>query len=184
MKHIISSFSTLIFCLLTLNSCKNTGTKWKTYKSVEGGFSINMPEELIKKNQVEKTPFGKQIVHYIIWKPDALSIGKFKLFQVSYTDCPDNFLRDSTSLKRTLDSSISLRKQDFTFEEYHDEIINFNGYPGVAIIHNDEKNNVTVLVKQCFTNHKRYDLTAIARRDLATNEEINNFFNSFTIIKN
>jgi hypothetical protein len=168
----------------SLVSCgNNNDNKWEVYKSGDGGFSINMPAKPEKSEKVEVTPFGKQKVHFITWRPGAMSIDKFKLFQVSYTDCPDRFFLDTFTLLKVMDSSIKLRKVDFSEKEFKDETIDFNGYPAKAFIFDEDKNNEIVMVKQFYTNHRRYDLCVVVKRNQGTNNEVNEFFNSFTIMR-
>ncbi len=174
--------SAFVLSLFMLVSCGNTDEKWSTYTSGEGGFSISMPTKVEKTEKVEVTPFGKQKTHFVTWKPSALAINKFKLFQVSYTDCPSKFIEDSIMRDFMLDSSIRMRYRDFTErDDVQGQSIELNGYPGRAFIF-EGKDDVTI-VKQCITNGRRYDLTVIAKEGQGTNPEISQFFNSFQALK-
>jgi len=82
-----------------------------------------------------------------------------------------------------LDSSISMRKKDFTDKDFPSQAIELNGFPGRAFIFDMPSNNTIAIVKECFVNNRRYDLTVVAKRDQGTNVEIANFFNSFQIIR-
>ena len=165
-----------------LASCGNNGLTWTPSTSGEGGFTNTIPSKPVKTEKTEVTPFGKQVVHFITWKPSSLSIDKFKLFQVSYTTCPERFSSDSIMMDVMLDSSIRMRKKDFTEKDIPTENISLNGYPGRALIF-DAPGNQIVIVKQCITNNRRYDLTVIAKTNQGTNPEINTFFNSFQALK-
>lgn len=173
----IARFSVLVLSLTFFASCGGNNDKWAVYNSGEGGFSINMPAQPEKTEKVEVTPFGKQKVHFITWKPSTFAIDKFKLFQVSYTDCPPRFASDSIMVDFMLDSSIRMRKKDFTEKDFGAETITLNGYPGKSFILDNGGN--TVIVKQCITNGRRYDLVVIAKNGQGTNPEIGEFFNSF-----
>lgn len=178
------TFVSLIITALAaffLQSCSEHHNQWAKYS--DAAFSANMPVKPVASDKVEITPFGKQKVHYVTWKPATLELNKFKLFQVSYTDCPARYTSDSMQMNATLDSSINLRKKDFTELEVVSHPIEINGYPGRAFIHDPAKDNVITIVKQIIAGNKRYDLTVIAKRDYPTNNEINNFFNSFQVLK-
>jgi hypothetical protein len=142
-----------------------------------------MPEKPQVYDKQEATPFGKQTVHYVSWKPESLELNKFKLFQVSYTDCPTRFTSDANTLSIALDSSINARKKDFTELDVTSQPIEINGYPGRAFILSPDKDNVITIVKQIVANNKRYDLTVIAKKDYPTNSEVNDFFNSFQVLR-
>ena len=175
-------FSAIIAMCIAWVACGSKDNSWTPYTSGEGGFTITMPSKPVKTEKTEVTPFGKQVVHFITWKPSSLSIGKFKLFQVSYTDCPPRFTNDSVMMDVMLDSSIRMRKKDFSEKDFPTEVINLNGYPGRALIF-DAPGNQVVIVKQCITNNRRYDLTVIGKMEQGTNAEINTFFNSFQALK-
>ncbi len=155
------------------------GTQWTTYTSADGGFSVEMPDESKPSEQVLPTPFGKQIVHFVAWKPSSLTIDKFRLFQVSYTACPSRVVTDSTGTQSALDSSINLRVKDFADIETEIEPVSVNGYPGRAFIFDLPENSTIAVVKECIVNNKIYDLTVVMKRNYATNAEVNRFFNSF-----
>ncbi len=182
MNKLIISF---IFVLSTLFlfSCKDDNSEWAVYTSAEGGFSIKMPANPKKTEKKEVTAFGKQVTHFITWKPSNLTIDKFKLFEVSYTDVPARFTKDSATLQLMLDSSINMRKKDFTELDINAESINFNGYPGRAFIYYSESATSIATVKQCIVNNKRYDVTVVTKKNYNTNNEIGNFFNSFQVLR-
>ena len=173
----------LAFCLIgVFCSCGNgSTTKWTTYTSADGGFTINMPNETKTSEQVLPTPFGKQTVHFIMWKPSSLTIDKFKLFQISYTACPSRVVTDSSGTQNVLDSSINQRVKDFADVDVDIENISVNGYPGRAFIFDQPDFSTIAVVKECIVNNKIYDLTVIMKRNYATNEEVSNFFNSFKV---
>jgi hypothetical protein len=175
--RLVTRGAVLILSLSFFASCGGNDDKWAVYTSGEGGFSINMPAKPEKTEKVEVTPFGKQKVHFITWKPSTFSIDKFKLFEVSYTDCPSRFSADSVIADFMLDSSIRMRIKDFTEKDYPAETIMLNGYPGKSFILDNGGN--TVIVKQCITNGRRYDLVVVGKSGQGTNHEISEFFNSF-----
>ena len=162
-------------------SCSEHHNEWSKYQ--DRAFSIRMPVKPVVTDKVEITPFGKQNVRHVTWKPATLELNKFKLFQVSYTDCPARYVADSMKTNGTLDSSINLRKKDFTETEILSEPIEINGYPGRAFIYDPARDNVITIVKQVIAANKIFDLTVIAKRDYPTNTEINTFFNSFTVFR-
>ena len=171
----------IIPAVILISSCSQHTNKWAKYS--DHAFSINMPEKPQVYDKQESTAFGKQTVHYVSWKPETLELNKFKLFQVSYTDCPARYTTDSMRLNSALDSSINLRKRDFTELDIISQPIEINGYPGRAFILDPDRDNVVTIVKQIIANNKRYDLTVIAKRDYPTNTEINTFFNSFLVLR-
>ena len=172
-------------CLLILivSSCGRDNVTWEKYTSNEGGFAITMPKPVKKSDKTEVTAFGKQVRHYLEWKPSTFAIDKFKLFLVSYTDCPARISADSILLGTMLDSAIYLRKKDFTEDEdIPSQIIELNGYPGRAFFF-DGGGNTQVQVKMSIINNKLYDLTVISKKNYSTNNEISNFYNSFEPFK-
>jgi hypothetical protein len=173
----------IVICLtfLVCLSCSTHRNKWTKYS--DRTFSASMPEGAVLSDKQEVTPFGKQSVHYVTWKPSTLELNKFKLFQVSYTDCPARFTGDSMKMNAALDSSINIRKRDFTENDVASQPIEINGYPGRAFILDPPRDNVITIVKQVIANNKRYDLVVIAKRDYPTNEEISHFFNSFQVLR-
>ena len=178
----ITFFSAVMLSLFMLASCGGGKEQWAVYTSGEGGFSVRMPGKVDKTDKTEVTPFGKQKTHFVTWKPSAMAINKFKLFQVSYTECPQKFIADTVLLDVMLDSSIRMRYRDFTEKvDVQGERIELNGYPGRAFIY-DGKDDITI-VKQCITNGRKYDLTVIVKKDQGTNPEISEFFNSFQVLK-
>lgn len=175
-------FSVLLLSVCALASCGGSkDDQWSTYTSADGGFSVSMPGKVDKSEKIEMTAFGKQKVHFITWKPSALSIGKFKLFQVAYTDCPQRVWSDTVMLDFMLDSAIRMKKRDFSDKDFESENIDLNGYPGRSFIFL-AKDDITI-VKQCITNGHKYDLTVIAKSGQGTNPEISQFFNSFQALK-
>ena len=185
MRSVTSVFWLLAACFL-LSSCSGGGNEWVEIRSADGGFSVMMPPGTTKSEKMEVTAFAtqKQKVHFITWKPSSFSIDKFKLFQVSYTDCPAKFTSDSMMLDVMLDSSIRMRKVDFS-EKLGIPVqnIELNGYPGRAFFYDVPAGNQIVIVKQCISNGKRYDLAVIANRDQGTNPEISKFFDSFKTLQ-
>lgn len=180
MRLFKSSLITVLAASL-LVSCSTHKNKWAKYS--DRNFSINMPEKPVVSDKQENTPFGKQTVHYVTWKPETLELNKFRLFQVSYTDCPARFTSDSGRINAALDSSINSRKRDFTDNDIISHPIEMNGYPGRAFIYDPPGDNVITIVKQVIGNNKRYDLIIIAKRDYPTNDEVSNFFNSFQVLR-
>ena len=178
------NFCILVILVLSISSCGEKNNKWEKYVSKDGGFSIYMPTPVKRSDKMEVTAFGKQMTHFITWKPSSFAIAKFKLFQVSYTDCPARFSIDSLRRSAILDSSINLRKADFTeLKDIEAYPIELNGYQGRCFIYQEINGNTIVIVKQCIVNNKRYDVTVVAKKDYPTNLEISNFFNSFTVLK-
>lgn len=178
------TFISFVLCCsacFVITSCSEHNNKWSKYG--DHAFSVTMPAGAKVYDKQETTPFGKQNVHYVTWKPESLELNKFRLFQVSYTDCPARFTGDTMKINATLDSSINQRKRDFTELEVVSHAIEINGYPGRAFIHDPARDNVITIVKQVIANNKRYDLTVIAKRDYPTNTEISNFFNSFEVLR-
>ena len=171
----------LVGLILSAGSCKPSNTIWEYYTSREGGFSIVMPPEPKKVDKVLTTPFGKQAVHFIEWRPESLTIDKFKLFQVSYTNCAGGG-GDSLSRQRILDSSIVMRAKDFTETEIDIHTIDLNGYFGRAFIFDVQWNNTIAIVKECIANGKLYDITVVLKKNYATNKEVHQFFDSFKVI--
>jgi hypothetical protein len=172
-----------ILLLAGLLACKNNNkSEWAIFSSGPGAFSVNMPVKPELTQKTEVTPFGKQVVHFVTWKPSAVSISKFKLFQISYTDCPQTVVADTIMTQVMLDSSIKMAKQEFSEKELSVENIELNGYPGRAFIY-EAKGNTVVIVKQCITNNRRYQLTCITRGNMGTNPEVANFFDSFQALK-
>jgi hypothetical protein len=170
------------FCLLAvLQSCSNGGADWGTYNSADGGFTIEMPTDTKTSEQTLPTPFGKQPVHFVMWKPSSLTIDKFRLFQVSYTSVPPRAFADSFTIQSVLDSSIAMRVKDFADVDMDIYPVTVNGYPGRAFIFDLPENSTIAVVKECLVNHKIYDLTVVLKRNYATNTEVNNFFNSFRV---
>lgn len=176
-----SRFCAFILSVCLFTSCGNSDAEWQQYTSGEGGFSVSMPGKVEKTEKVEVTAFGKQKVHFITWKPSALAINKFKLFQVSYTDCPPRFSSDSVMMDFMLDSCIRMRQRDFSEKDFPSQHVELNGYPGRAFIF-EAKDDITI-VKQCITNGRKYDLTVIAKGGQGTNPEVSQFFNSFQALK-
>jgi hypothetical protein len=143
-----------------------------------------MPPNTVKSEKVEVTAFGKQKVHFITWKPSSFSINKFKLFQVSYTDCPAKIIGDTMMTDFMLDSSIRMRKLDFTEKDnIVVQNIELNSYPARAFFFEVPKGGQIVIVKECITNNRKYGLTVIANKDQGTNPEISKFFDSFEALK-
>ncbi len=183
MKTLMHCVAFLGICL-TLGSCVgNVGNKaWYTFDCPEGGFRINMPEKPVKSDKVEVTAFGKQTVHFYTWKPKTFSIAKFKLFQISYTDCPPRYISDTIMGSVMLDSSIRMRTHDFTEkDDVKFEHIEINSYPGRAFFYDVPHDNNVVIVKQCFANNRRYDLVVVTKSDQGTNPEVAEFFDSFVL---
>jgi hypothetical protein len=167
--------------MMVIGSCKPSNTVWEAYTSREGGFSIIMPPNPKKVDKVLMTPFGKQAVHFIEWRPESLTIDKFKLFQVSYTGCP-SAAADSFSRQRILDSSIVMRAKDFTELDIDIHTVDLNGYFGRAFIFDVQGNNTIAIVKECIVNGKLYDITVVLKKNYATNKEVHQFFDSFKVI--
>jgi hypothetical protein len=172
----------LISLLFMLPAC-HTNNSWAKYSSNADGFTIYMPVGPKSMVKQQKTAFGTQQVHYIYWKPATFDINKLKLLQVAYNDCSRRGGADSAYTNQALDSSINLRKRDYTDLEVTDEHITLEGYPGRAFIYQDEKENSTTIVKTIMANNRIYTLTAVTKRDYPSNAEMNTFFDSFQILR-
>ncbi len=172
-------------CILLLPACSEEKfSSWSRYTSQSGAFSIEMPPHPKTVDKTEATVFGKQVVHYVTWKPGTFALDKFKMFQVSYTDCPQRFTSDSTTLNAALDSSINHRKTDFTeIDDIVSQPIQLNGYKGRTFIYSREGDNTVTIVKEYIIQNKKYDLTAIVKKNYNTSAEINTFFNSFQVLR-
>jgi hypothetical protein len=175
----------LLLCfgfLIVLSSCGSEHDTWTTENVAAGGFSIMIPSPVEKLQKTEITPFGKQVRHFVRWKPSSFAIDKFKLFEVSYTDCPPSVLTDSMRLNAVLDSAAEMRKKDFSeVDIIQSQAIELNGYPGRAFFYDAPKGNTMVTVKICIAGNKLYDLVVIAKKNYSTNTELANFFNSFKV---
>lgn len=180
---ILFSFSIVVATILVAACGDKKQDKWATYNDGKGAFSVEFPGPPSTTQKTIATPFGKQVENFIAWKPGTMDIYKIKLMQVSYVPAPASIMNDSTLLNYMLDSSIKMRQKDFTEKEFLTQKIEFNGYPGRAFIYQTEKGNSIVIVKQCITNNRRYDLVVIANANQSTNPEIARFFNSFQALK-
>ena len=176
MRNVLKISSVLLLLCMTL-SCGRDNIVWEKYTSNEGGFIVEMPTPIKKTDK--KDLFWKGTTHFVSWKPSTFAIDKFKLFQVSYTDCPPGVSTDSLLLNVMLDSAIMVRKRDFTeADDIPSQNIELNGYQGRAFFF-DAGGNTQVTVKECIVNDKLYDLTVISKMNYPTNNEIGTFFNSF-----
>jgi len=161
-----------------LSSCTEKSAHWQKYTSPDGTFSISMPEGYTKVDKKENTVFGRQVVHYITWKPSVFALDKFKLFQVTYTEYPKG-----EPIEAMLDKSITERKKDFTEVDVTPQNITVNGYPGREFIADAPSDNVITVVKQCVVNNRLYDVAVVVKRNYPTNIEVGNFFNSFQLLR-
>jgi hypothetical protein len=178
MRHLFLLLSISIF----LSSCGGERDKWVTESVADGGFTVSIPTPIVKLDKTEVTAFGKQVRHFVRWKPSSVTIDKFKLFEVSYTDCPASVLADNQLLNSKLDEAIDLRKKDFSeVDEIESQAIELNGYPGRAFFYDAPKGNTMVTVKICIAGNKLYDLVVIAKKNYATNDEAAKFFDSFKL---
>jgi hypothetical protein len=166
-----------------LISCGAEERGWKNHTIPEGNFSVDMPVPMQKDEKTEFTVFGKQVRHFVRWKPSSVAIDKFKLFEVSYTDCPSSILTDTFRMNMVLDSAVDMRKKDFSeVDEIESQAIELNGYPGRAFFYDAPKGNTTVSVKICIAGNKLYDLVVVAKKNYAIHDEMSQFFNSFKLI--
>ncbi len=172
-----------IISAIVLSSCGGENHKWEPLVSKEGNFTVTMPTPVEKAEKTELTTFGKQPRYFVRWKPSSFAIDKFKLFEVSYTNCPASATTDSARLNATLDSAVELRKKDFSeIEVLSSQNIELNGYPGRAFFYDDNKGNTMVTVKMCIAKGKLYDLVVIAKKNYATTNESGTFFDSFKLL--
>lgn len=171
-------FLMVIVCVGMLCACKES-TKWAQYTSKEGGFTVFMPSNPAKMDK----KVGKQLIHFVTWRPATFALDKFKLVEVSYYDVPGGVSSDTSALNALLDSGINNRKKDFTENDLVSHPISLNGYPGRAFMYQASRGNTIAIVKECIVGNRRYDLTVIAKKDYPTNNEINSFFNSFTALR-
>ena len=179
-SSMIKLFCLFSFAAIFISCSSKNGGAWINHKIPEGGFSVNMPADSKKTEKKEATAFGQQTTHYLTWKPSSFAIDKFKLFQVSATNCPANVVTDSNLLNLMLDSAIEMRKKDFTESEViESQSIELNGYIGRAFFYDAPKGNTLVTVKICITSNRLYELVVISKKNYSTNTEMNNFFNSF-----
>lgn len=174
----------ILFSIVFFTSCNTEETKWSLQTIGEGGFVVNMPSNIEKSEKTEITAFGKQVRHFVRWKPSSFAIDKFKLFEVSYTNSPVSQDADSASLNTALDKAIELRKKDFSeVDIIQHQPIELNGYPGRAFFYDDNKGNSMVTVKICIAGNKLYDLVVISKKNYSTNAEAAEFFDSFKLTK-
>lgn len=180
MRYILSFF----LLSVSLFSCSNDEKGWKQHAVPEGNFTVEMPAPIQKAEKKEVTVFGKQVRHFVRWKPSSMAIDKFKLFEVSYTQCPAGLEGDSMKIQAILDEAVDMRKKDFSEEdEIESQAIELNGYPGRAFFYDAPKGNSMVSVKICVAGDKLYDLVTIAKKNYAVNDDMGKFFNSFKLLK-
>lgn len=172
----------LAVLLFTTGACTHHVSSWSAYQE-SGKFQAEFPGKPVVTDKVETTPFGKKTVHYVSWKPATLELNKFKLFQVSYTECPTYSEADS-SLYKALENSINIRKKDFTDNDIQSQAITINQYPARAFMFDPPHESVITIVKQVIVNNRRFDITVIAKKDYPTNDEIGRFFNSIQLHAN
>jgi len=182
MRHLLR-LTVICTIILTLSSCSEKSGNWQKYTAGDGSFAINMPEGYTKADKRENTVFGRQTVHYITWKPSVFGLDKFKLFQITYTDCPKTAAADTLTIGAMLDKSMTERKKDFTEVDVAFQNVNVDGYPGREFIYDPPSDNVITIVKECIANNRLYDITVIAKRNYPTNIELGNFFNSFQVLR-
>lgn len=169
---------------IALLSCSDPDTGWKTHTIPEGNFSIEMLSPVQKAEKTEVTAFGKQVRHFVRWKPSSFAIDKFKLFEISYTNCPAGITTDSFRLSMMLDSAVEMRKKDFSESDViESQEIELNGYPGRAFFYDAPKGNTLVSVKICIAGDKLYDLVVIAKKNYSVNDDMSRFFNSFKTLQ-
>ena len=174
----------LIFSIVFFSACSTEENKWALQTFNEGGFVVNMPTHIEKSEKTEVTAFGKQVKHFVRWKPSSFAIDKFKLFEVSYTNSPVSDQADSGSVSAALDKAVELRKKDFSeVDIIQHQPIELNGYPGRAFFFDDNKGNSMVTVKMCIAGNKLYDLVVISKKNYSTNAEAAQFFDSFKLTK-
>lgn len=181
--HAILKISLVFGILFMCTSCSDDGDEWKKLNSKDGNFVINMPPNPKTFDKTEMTPFGKQVTHYITWKPSSFAMDKFKLFQVTYTNCPANVMADSALLHVMLDSGIVMVQRDYTEEEMQSEDIELNGYHAKAFFYDAKGGSTLVTNKMCIAGNKLYNLTVISKKNYSTTHEINDFFNSFQVLR-
>ena len=175
-------FLYLLLLPLLITACSSEERGWKNQTIPEGNFSVDMPMPMQKTEKTEITVFGKQVRHFVRWKPSSMAIDKFKLFEVSYTECPASVTADSFRINMVLDSAVDMRKKDFSeVDEIESQAIELNGYPGRAFFYDAPKGNTTVSVKICIAGNKLYDLVVVAKKDYAIHDEMSRFFNSFKV---
>ena len=173
----------ICFGIFILSSCNPKNIPWEKYTSTEGAFSIYMPAPIKKKDKKGFSIFGRQVVsHFLYWDPPTFTIDKFKLFQVTYTDCPANICRDTALLNTMLDSAIITRRRDYTDAEIPIQNIALNGYAGRAFFY-DGEGNMLVSVKTCLVHDRIYDFVVVSKKNYATNKEVSDFFDSFQSLK-
>ncbi len=177
MTHLFRSVLILFF-LFGLSACSRKSKKWEKFTYNEGRFSIIMPAPVERAFKKEATVFGYQVNHYFTWKPSSFAMDKFKMFQVSFIECPRKYTT-ADRIEEALDSSIYERVKDFTDEEIDIHAIELNGYPARAFIYNSSSS--IAIVKQCIVANRRYDVTVIAKKNYATNSEVADFYNSFKV---
>ncbi len=179
MKYLI----VLISFVFAFSSCSHDDRGWKTHQITEGNFSIEMPAPIEKVDKKEVTVFGKQTRHFVHWKPSSFAIDKFKLFEVSYVDCPTSVITNPDRLNRVLDSAVDMRMKDFSeVDIIESQPIEFNGYPGRAFFYDAPKGNTSVSVKICVADGKLFDLVVVAKKNYAVNEDMSRFFDSFRLL--
>jgi hypothetical protein len=145
---------------------------------------IEMPSPAAKTEKSEETIFGKKTRHFVSWKPSSFAIDKFKLFEVSYIDCPLSVSQDSFKMNSVLEEAVEMRMKDFSETDVMEsQAIEFNGYQGRAFFYDAPKGNTLVSVKICIAGDRIYDLVVIAKKNYAINDDMDRFFNSFKLIR-
>ena len=144
---------------------------------------IMMPGSAKQHDKVEETVFGKQTTHFLTWRPGAFAMNKFKLFEISYTDCKPAMIADSMSRENVMDAAVLLKKKDFSDLDIASQPINLNGDPGRAFFYDDPKGNSMVSVKMCISGNRLYFLTVVFKDNYSTSQEMSEFFDSFQVLR-
>jgi hypothetical protein len=156
---------------------------WKTTISIEGGFQIEAPGDMVHKINKIPTSIGDIDYHTYLHHLQKDSVHTF-LYMVSYCNYPaGSFPADSSELIRDFfDATLEQSAQSVSGEVVYVDQITYRGFPGLFWRMHYNGGRSVMKTKAYLINSRFYSLQVAMESDFSLDPDIDRFFDSFKVI--
>jgi hypothetical protein len=163
----------VVYAIINMFTASDKLAQFKEFRSDEGRFTVLMPGKPKAQNQTMDTPVGK--VDMVMYMASSGKAG----CAVAYADYPEQLI-NSTDPQKTLDGARNGAIKNVSGRLVSETSISFHGLPA-RDVRIEIPNKAFVTARFILASPRFYELMLIAPTDKGHEQDISQFFNSFTI---